>query len=105
MWNSAEFFRAKLDEQTARHARYHDTAYNLEPNVKGSPGGLRDIQMIVWLAQRHLGRARSRISSAQVPHRRAAANPRPGSAFPVADSLRLHLLTGRREDRLLFDHQ
>ena len=55
MWDSAEYFRAKLDEQTARHRRYDDTAYNLEPNVKGSPGGLRDIQMIGWLARRHLG--------------------------------------------------
>ena len=66
MWNSAEFFRAKLEEQRARHARYHDTAYNLEPNVKGSPGGLRDIQMIGWLAQRHLG---TRTLADLVPHK------------------------------------
>ena len=46
IWPSAEFFAEKRKEQIARHHRYDDTAYKLEPNVKGSPGGLRDIQMI-----------------------------------------------------------
>ncbi|MFV0276604.1 MAG: nucleotidyltransferase domain-containing protein, partial [Parahaliea sp.] len=45
MWPSAEFFRAKMAEQDARHNKYADTEYNLEPNVKGSPGGLRDLQV------------------------------------------------------------
>src|SRR5690606_23498011 len=54
MWDAAEFFRAKVAEQQARHHHFHDTAYNLEPNVKGSPGGLRDIQTIGWLARRYL---------------------------------------------------
>ena len=108
MWTSAEFFRAKLDEQTARHRRYHDTAYNLEPNVKGSPGGLRDIQMIGWLAQRHFG-AHARSSRP----RRITSSSREGQlrilvagrAFLWRIRFGLHLLTGRREDRLLFDHQ
>jgi [protein-PII] uridylyltransferase len=106
MWSSAEFFRAKFDEQTARHHRYHDTAYNLEPNVKGSPGGLRDIQTIAWLARRHFGArgledlvAHDFLTQGQLRILMA------GQAFLWRIRFGLHLLTGRREDRLLFDHQ
>lgn len=106
MWGSAEFFRAKVAEQEARHHRYHDTAYNLEPNVKGSPGGLRDIQMIMWLARRHFGATKLEdlvthdfLTPGQL--RILAA----GRAFLWRIRFGLHLLTGRREDRLLFDHQ
>ena len=106
MWSAADFFRAKLDEQVARHRRYHDTAYNLEPNVKGSPGGLRDIQMIGWIAQRYLG-----IKSLEelVEHNFLTEEQlrilSSGQAFLWKIRFGLHLLTGRREDRLLFDHQ
>jgi [protein-PII] uridylyltransferase len=106
MWSSAEFFRAKVNEQAARHHRYHDTAYNLEPNVKGSPGGLRDIQMISWLARRHFGATRLEdlvdhdfLTPGQLRILTA------GQAFLWRIRFGLHLLTGRREDRLLFDHQ
>ena len=55
IWPSRRFFEAKWQEQIARHHKYHDTAYNLEPNVKEGPGGLRDSQMIGWVAKRHFG--------------------------------------------------
>ncbi|MBT8136397.1 MAG: [protein-PII] uridylyltransferase [Gammaproteobacteria bacterium] len=106
VWPSAEFFEAKLAEQVARHKRYDETPYKLEPNVKGSPGGLRDIQMIGWVAKRHFGVATSRelvelgfLTAQEIRRLRA------GRAFLWQLRFALHVLTGRREDRLLFDHQ
>ena len=55
IWPSRRFFEAKLEEQTQRHRKFHDAFYNLEPNVKEGPGGLRDLQMIGWVAKRHFG--------------------------------------------------
>jgi [protein-PII] uridylyltransferase len=106
LWSAADFFRAKIKEQMERHHRYHDTAYNLEPNVKGSPGGLRDIQTISWIAQRYLGAAKLEdlvshgfLTDGQL---RILLS---GRAFLWKIRFALHILTGRREDRLLFDHQ
>jgi [protein-PII] uridylyltransferase len=106
MWSGREFFAAKFEEQQQRHARYHETAYNLEPNIKEGPGGLRDIQMISWVAKRHYG-ARTLhglvengvISESE--HRDLVG----GQRFLWRVRFALHLLAGRAEDRLLFDHQ
>ena len=106
IWPSDRFFEAKRAEQRTRHHRYDDTANKLEPNVKGSPGGLRDIQMIGWVAKRHFGVA----SLAElVAHKFLTPGQlkllQDGQAFLWRVRYGLHVLTGRREDRLLFDHQ
>ncbi|MEO1244455.1 MAG: [protein-PII] uridylyltransferase [Pseudomonadota bacterium] len=106
IWPSDQFFEAKRKEQIARHHRYDDTAYKLEPNVKGSPGGLRDIQMIGWVAKRHFD---VQTLEELVDHRFLTPGQllrlSEGRAFLWRVRYALHILTGRREDRLLFDHQ
>jgi [protein-PII] uridylyltransferase len=106
MWPSNRFFEEKRKEQIARHHRYDDTAYKLEPNVKGSPGGLRDIQMIGWVAKRHFGCDTFREL---VDHKFLTPGQlrrlQEGRNFLWRVRFALHILTGRREDRILFDHQ
>ncbi len=106
LWSSQDFFEAKVKEQTERHHRYFDTAYNLEPNVKSSPGGLRDIQTIGWVAKRHFG---TDTLDELVAHgyltRDELRNLKAGQSFLWKVRFGLHVLTGRREDRLLFDYQ
>lgn len=106
MWPSPKFFAEKRKEQISRHHRFHDTAYNLEPNVKGSPGGLRDIQMIGWVAKRHFGAS---TLAELVDHKFLTSGQlrrlKEGEQFLWRIRYALHILTGRREDRLLFDHQ
>jgi [protein-PII] uridylyltransferase len=106
LWSSQDFFEAKVKEQTERHHRYFDTAYNLEPNVKSSPGGLRDIQTIGWVAKRHFG---TDTLDELVAHgfltREELRKLKAGQSFLWKVRFGLHVLTGRREDRLLFDFQ
>ena len=106
MWTDAEFFRAKRAEQHARHAKFNDTEYNLEPNVKSSPGGLHDIQTIAWVALRHFGTNDLSELVQQgflnEPEYRILDS---GRAFLWKVRFALHTLSGRAEDRLLFDHQ
>jgi len=106
LWSSQDFFEAKVKEQTERHHRYFDTAYNLEPNVKSSPGGMRDIQTIGWVAKRHFG---AETLDELVAHgfltREELRKLHAAQSFLWKVRFGLHVLTGRREDRLLFDYQ
>jgi len=106
IWSGRDFFAAKFAEQQQRHARYHDTAYNLEPNIKEGPGGLRDIQMISWVTRRHFG---ARTLHGLVEHdfinEREHRDLVGGQRSLWRIRYALHLLAGRAEDRLLFDFQ
>jgi [protein-PII] uridylyltransferase len=106
VWPTREFFEAKVAEQVARHGKYHDTAYNLEPNVKASPGGLRDIQTIGWVAKRHFGAdSLDELVKHSFLTRAELRKLKTAQAFLWKVRFALHVLTGRREDRILFDHQ
>jgi len=106
LWPAEAFFRAKLDEQVARHRKFDNTAYRLEPNIKEGPGGLRDIQMVAWVAKRHFG---AQTLAELVDHGFLTADEYErlsrGQELLWRIRWRLHRLTGRREDRLLFDYQ
>ncbi len=106
VWPVNKFFEAKKAEQAARYRKYDDTGYKLEPNVKESPGGLRDIHTIAWVAKRHFGaqtltelRERGFLTKQECDELFA------GQDFLWRVRFALHMITGRREDRLLFDSQ
>lgn len=100
------FFEAKLLEQDQRHARFNDSAYSLEPNLKESPGGLRDLHNLLWLAQAAgIGRRWSDLAEAGLLNAGEMRQIQALERFLFGLRFRLHYLAGRREDRLLFDYQ
>lgn len=106
VWPSKKFLQAKWAEQIARHKKYHDIDYALEPNIKTSPGGLRDIQTIAWVAKRHYGAdSLSDLVELGFLKESEEAMIHKGQQFLWKLRYGLHILEGRREDRLLFDKQ
>jgi [protein-PII] uridylyltransferase len=106
MWSSQDFFQAKLEEQITRHKKFADTEYNLEPNVKSSPGGLRDLQIIGWIAERHFGvESLEEITAKEFLNSEEMAILTTGRDFMWQVRYALHMIAHREEDRLLFDHQ
>jgi len=100
------FFQAKTAEMRQRHAKYEDTAFSLEPNCKESPGGLRDLQVILWVAKA-AGLAtswRTLATGGLITLTEARQLMEKERAFKDI-RVRLHLHAGRREDRLVFDVQ
>ena len=106
LWPSRKFFNAKLDEQTTRHENFSDIEYGLEPNLKSSPGGLRDIQTIGWITNRHIGTSNLNTLTAQdfltEPESRTLLD---GRNFLWRVRFALHLISKRKDDQLFFDYQ
>jgi [protein-PII] uridylyltransferase len=106
VWPVADFYKAKLEEQKKRHAKYDDTGYKLEPNVKEGPGGLRDIHTIAWVTKRHFGaNTLHELKEKGFLTPQECSDLFAGQDFLWRVRFAIHMLTGRREDRLLFDHQ
>lgn len=106
IWPGAQFFKAKQLEQKRRHEKFHDIAYNLEPNVKEGPGGLRDIQMLGWVAKRlfavtSLHDLVTKGFLSEMEYRTLIKEMH----YLWRVRFALHIFAGRGENRLLFDHQ
>ncbi len=105
-WHSQAFYLAKRQEQMLRHKRCHGTAYNLEPNIKENPGGIRDLQTVIWVAKKHFNvqTLQQLISHGYLTHEEYQ------ELLECLENLwnirfALHIAAGRSENRLLFDHQ
>ena len=100
----AKFLEAKLLEQQQRHVRYAET--NLEPNIKESAGGLRDLQTVLWIARAAgIGKSWRELAHRGVITDAEAREIHQNEQFMQALRIHLHHFAGRREDRLLFDFQ
>lgn len=104
--DASAFFRAKLLEMRQRHVKYEDTPYSLEPNCKESPGGLRDLQVLIWVARAaglgknwHAMAANGLVTPFEVKQLQR------NEGLLKLIRARLHVVAGRREDRLVFDLQ
>ena len=106
LWSQKDFYEAKMAEARARHLRHNDTEYNLEPDIKKSPGGLRDIHTIGWITKRYF-----RIGKLYDLVPQEFLTEREFDELMFAEGFlwrirhHLHRLTGRNENKLLFDYQ
>ncbi len=105
-FDAKAFFRDKMLELARRHQRFEETPYALEPNLKESPGGLRDLQVFLWCAKA-AGMAGSvdEMHQAQLITEREMHTIKDCKRFLFSVRIELHLLTNRHEDRLIFDVQ
>ena len=102
----AAFLRAKNLEAQQRHTKYEDTPYSLEPNCKESPGGLRDLQLLIWIARAaKLGKTWGQLANKGLITPFESRQLQRNEGVLQLIRARLHAVAGRREDRLVFDLQ
>ena len=100
------FLRAKTLEMEQRHRKFEDTPYSLEPNCKESPGGLRDLQVVIWVARAAgLGKTWSVLAAKGLITPFEVKQLGRNEGLLKLIRARLHMIAGRREDRLVFDLQ
>ena len=100
------FYVAKTLEMRQRHNKFEDTPYSLEPNCKESSGGLRDLQVILWVARAAgLGKSWDDLARKGLATAFEVRQIKANEALLSLIRARLHLIAGRREDRLVFDLQ
>jgi [protein-PII] uridylyltransferase len=106
IWSAEDFFRAKYEEQQDRHKKYNDTEYNLEPNIKNAPGGLRDIQTISWVTKRYFGvKTLKQLEGKGFFTDEELSLLNSGEEYLWRVRYALHMVAKRPEERLLFDYQ
>lgn len=106
MWPIRDFYQAKWEEQEKRHEKHNNTEYNLEPNIKNAPGGLRDIQMINWVAKRYFQvQTLLQLQGQDFFTEHEFGILRRGEEFLWRVRYGVHMLAGRAEERLLFEYQ
>ena len=105
-WSKTDFCQAKIQEKNERYQRYNNTSYNLEPDIKYRPGGLRDLHLLYWIALRHNGAKNlQEILQAGFIHPAEYALLLKSQQFLFKVRYALHLILKRYDNRLLFDRQ
>lgn len=105
-WSPRAFYDAKIEEARARYLQHNATEYNLEPNIKAAPGGLRDIHLVGWVTKRYF-----RVSKLYDLVQQNFLTEKEFDELSFAEGYLwqirhyLHTLTGRNENKLLFDYQ
>ncbi|MDN3920268.1 [protein-PII] uridylyltransferase [Roseateles violae] len=104
--DTSAFLRAKTLEMRQRHTKFDDTPYSLEPNCKESPGGLRDLQVLIWIARAAgLGKTWKALAARGLITAFESRQLQRNEGLLKLIRARLHVIAGRREDRLVFDLQ